>query len=156
LRNNLGNLVPSTLTTIGEEDLPSVLCQCVGVALAATESTNANSKFKPALLTTYKDGQRMVTITAVAVDKAGNLPREGQLQSWSFAPLGWNDPLKIEAPDLSMKEKLSIDARISETPEAISDALGYLVAESPAKAVAAIASYKQLHRFYPSFHNIER
>ena len=156
LRDQLGQFVPANLEVIEDTDLPSVLCQCVGLALAASEANNTASLLRPVLLTSYQDGQRMVTATCVATNKAGELPREGQLQAWGFLPGGWADVVEIEAPDLSLKEKLTIDSLISSPPQEISTALGFLLAANADRSNKAIASYQKLHRFYPSFHNIER
>ena len=155
LKRQLGDFVPATLDAIGESDFPSILSECVSLAFSKAEDVVRTNVFKPLLLTTYRDGQRMMTATCVVARSSERSSEVPGLGGWQFLPANWSDVLAINAPDLSLREKLKIDERLSKTAKVVLDHLGFLPAKNEAKSIEAIASYQKLHRYYPAFHHIE-
>jgi len=155
LRLQLGQFLPAEIEAVGEQDFPSVLCKCVELALSkAAGERNKPADFVPILLITYRDGQRMMTATALCCDAEERRETVG-LEGWPFMPADWSDVSKIVAPDLSIREKLKIDERLSASATDIADWLGFDLEDSPAKSEEAIESYKRFHRYYPAFHHID-
>lgn len=155
LKRQLGDLVDNDLVTIDEGDLPSALCLSVGLAMSRAAKRSSGVAFRPTLLTTYKDGQRMVTATCLAVASDQGDDGFDTLTSWAFTPGGWGVLTAIDAPDLSLKEKLTIDALLSSSAAEITGRLGFQIGSSKEQSRKAIESYQQLHRYYPSFQNVE-
>lgn len=153
LRYQIGDYMPATLDAIGEDEFSSALCECLALAFSKAEGERKDIRFSPVLLTTYRDGQRMVTATCIVESASATTPSTPK--NWLFAPNGWTDLTKISAPDLSVREKLKIDENLSKNPNDIIDQLGFLPAKTREKSLDAIQSYQRLHRYYPAFHNID-
>jgi hypothetical protein len=154
LKTQLGSYVPTDLDGIGENDFAAVLCRCIELAIAKVEGERPKITLRPVLLTSYRDGQRMVTATCLAELREGQGMPDG-LRRWRFLPSSWTDLTMIEAPNLSIREKMRIDESLSEEAAEIAKKLGFSLAETKEKGVAAIHSYQVLHRYYPEFHNVD-
>jgi hypothetical protein len=151
LKDQLGSYFPAEVRTVEKDNVHEVLCKAI--ALVASEAASVTGlQYHPVLLTTYADGQRMVTATLIALNEA-ELPPVG-LNSWEFTPKHWHDIIDISAPDLSMREKMHIDKCLAKTPNDILEEIGFTIAEEPDDAVRAVVSYQRLHRYYPSFQAI--
>lgn len=154
LKDQLDTFVPEDIEGIGEDAFPAVLCRCISLAVSKVEAEINTISFKPVLLTTYRDGQRMVTATCLVVKREDADKELIRLRSWPLLPSGWEDVTQISAPDLSVREKLKIDEFLSRDAEEILGQLGFLPAKSKDKSIESILSYKSLHRYYPSFHHV--
>jgi hypothetical protein len=155
LRRQLGSFMPTDAAKIGDDEFAAVLAQCIRLAVAKAEVERDAIRFKPLLITTYQDGQRMMTATLIAV-KASKAERPViGLSGWDFAAKGWDTIVSIEAPDLSAREKFEIDQFLSRSPSKILSRLKYLPGEDKEKSRKALADYKKLHRYYPSFYHID-
>ena len=155
LKDQLGELVPVDVVSVGDDDFPSVLSRCIGMAFSQVESERSDVSFMPVLNTTYRDGQRMVTVTCIVRPRKnsdGGLPN---LNSWNLIPGDWGQVTAIAAPDLSIREKLRIDEHLSLDVGVIAGKLGFDLGSSPERSLEVITSYKQLHRYYPSFHHVD-
>jgi hypothetical protein len=155
LKGVLGDFVPEDVKAIGEDDFPAILGRCVGLALSKAEAEKAALSYRPILLTTYRDGQRMVSATCVALPRADIEKEIAVLRSWPFLPANWGDVVRISAPDLSLREKLKIDESLSSAPDAVLESLGFLLSTNKERSIEAIESYQKMHRYYPSFHHID-
>lgn len=155
LRETLGAFVPEDIKGIGEDDFPAILSRCIGLAFSKAEGENQKLSFRPILLTTYRDGQRMVTATCLTTVRADAGQEISLLRSWPLMPASWGDVTGISAPNLSLREKLKIDEFLSSAPEVILQNLGFLLANTKERSVEIISSYQRLHRYYPSFHHVD-
>ncbi|MCG8433942.1 MAG: hypothetical protein MJA83_07925 [Gammaproteobacteria bacterium] len=155
LKGQLGELVPTSTRHIDEANFPIILANCVGLAVAKAELECDEVCFKPILATTYKDGQRMMTVAIRAVDRMERSQEIPGLTGWPLRAAKWDDVVSIEAPDLSMREKLKIDQYLNKPPSYILRRLHFMPAEDHERSLRALQSYKQLHRYYPAFHHVE-
>lgn len=151
LRNQIGDYLPAKVRTISEDGLPWALAGAVSLSSSEAEG-ETDLIFRPVLLTTYADRQRMFTATVIAQPKGGAVP-DG-LRGWEFLADDWNRIIPILAPDLSIREKLAIDGCLESDPANIIAQIGFQPATDLDFALASLASYKQLHRFYPTFYAI--
>lgn len=151
LKSQLGTFVPTTLESIGENEIQFVISECIGLALAGVGGAVV---FTPLPLTSYRDGQRMVSATCLVRDAASETEVPG-LKGWPFDPTGWRDVADIDAPYLSLREKLKIDECLSKAPEVVLKQLGFPLMKDEKSSLVAIASYQRLHRYYPAFHHVE-
>jgi hypothetical protein len=155
LKKQLSDLVPTDLSAIEADEFPLALTRCVGLAVSKAESQSEDVRFVPELVTTYKDGQRMLTVTIRAVSAEDMSEAHKDLKNWKFKASNWSDMTNIEAPDLSSKERLKIDQYLHKPPSYILDRLKFLPAKNRKSSLKVIRSYKLLHRYYPEFRHIE-
>lgn len=110
-------------------------------ALRGTESI-----FLPISAYKYEDGMTMLTFTGIKIKKSEKesfLEKTG-LDTWIYGLHYLDEPLYIEVPFLSLKEKYSLDACFPDSP---ADELQYFEDKE-------IQSYEKFHKFYPSFAKI--
>ena len=148
LKQQMDDYFPSDITEVSEDEIPRALAQTIKLACSEAEKL-ARITFEPLLLTEYADGQRMFTATVLARANSDQLPT-GVLD-WEFRSKNWSEILKIEVPDLSLKEKAIIDRQLHRSPDQIIKAVKFVPGDELATAKTALLSYKQLHRFYPAF-----
>lgn len=116
----------------GAKKYYKVLIRCFKhFANEAMEGSDEN--FYPFLITTYQDGpHRMMTITGILLTEDGwdEFLRETDIEKLDYATCGWDvEPISIETPSLSDKERLFIDARadLDWNPERIAQDLGFSI-----------------------------
>ena len=145
---------PSAITSFKSHEMPMILAQCIRLAFDKAESTREDIRFEPLLITTYRDGQRMLTVTAKAV----GLDRElcDGIKQWPYKAKNWESIEYIDAPDLSLKEKHRIDMYLNRSSKYILERLKFQLAATEEKSLKVIDSYKKYHRFYPEFRSIDR
>ena len=155
LKSQLGAFVPTGTKPFDAEGLPIVLAECIQLAASQAELTHDGAVFIPELITTYKDGQRMMTATVRAAHPENGSSSLSELKNWKFRSKNWNDLTRIEVPELSTKERLKIDEHMHRPPNYILDRLKFLVADTHENSLRAIQNYKLLHRYYPNFQHFD-
>jgi hypothetical protein len=156
LRAQVAEFLPTEVTSIVERDLPKVLARCVHLAATEAERLKPNLRVEPVLITSYRDGQRMLTVTCAASerDEKENFP--GKLfGKWEFACTGWDDIQFISAPQLSLKEQYRLDTNLHRGSKSMLASLALLPAKDEASSLEAIESYRSYHRYYPTFRHVE-
>jgi hypothetical protein len=63
LRGQISEYLATDVTAISDTNFPNVLAECLELATDAAETLQPNLKFTPVLITSYKDGTRMLTVT---------------------------------------------------------------------------------------------
>lgn len=156
LRAQIPEFVPTDVTAIADTEFPNVLARCLGLAMETAQGLKPNLRFIPVLITSYRDGTRMLTSTCAVseVDRPDKFPRQ-QLQRWKFVCRGWDDIQVIYAPVLSLKEQYRLDANLHRGASRMLSALNFLPAKDQAASLEAIKNYKSFQRYYPTFRNID-
>lgn len=114
------------------------------------------SYFHPILTTTYQDSaHRMVTITGIVLEenKWQDFLEKTKIEELNYTTLTWDsDPIKIETPSLSDKERLFIDARadLEWSPEKIFQDLGFKISRgNEDKQIDSIRKYLDFRMHIP-------
>ena len=156
LRAQIPEYLATDVTSISDENFPNILARCLGLATDAAQAQQPTLKFTPVLITSYKDGTRMLTITC-AVSETDNPDRfpNDHFRRWRFACRGWNDLQMIYAPILSLKEQYRLDINLHRGAKRMLSALKFLPAMDEATSLQAIKSYRLFHRYYPTFLHVE-
>jgi len=155
LRNQIGEYMPTDISSISETELPQVIARCMGLAAKAAEGLQAGLVVSPVFVTSYRDTSRMLTLTC-AVSEEGNdaFPPPG-FSRWQFACRGWTDVRSISAPVLSTREQQRLDGRLHQGVKKMLASLKFFPSENATKSLEALASYRDYHRYYPSFRHVE-
>ena len=156
LRAQIPEFLPTEIVTISDADLPAVLAKCI--ELAANEAVRLQPKlrFRPVLITSYKDNTRMLTAACAMTElEERDLFPTKLFMRWKFACHGWHDVRFISAPVLSSKEQYKLDAYLHLGPKRMLKSLKFLPAEDENSSLEALKSYRSFHRFYPTFRNVE-
>jgi hypothetical protein len=136
---------------------PTLLLQAVH--LAAKRGVNASTLvIQPLTAFVYSDGTPMLTATGIVLDPAKTdvlaFPQSSRLSHWPLSSIGWQYPLEIDLPVLSMRERLALESlQPNGTVAQAKQLLGPLIAPEgiPPKAVRSFGTY---YRIYPEFARI--
>jgi hypothetical protein len=156
LRQQVGDFLPTDISEIGEETFPFALARCVQLAAQKAVVRIPGLTFDPVLITSYADGARMLTVTC-SVRELTSRERfpNGAFGRWRFACRGWSDINLISAPILSSRERYKLDSNLKKGGKRMHQSLRFMVAEDEEKSLAAVASYRKFHRYYPAFRHVD-
>ncbi|HUD51880.1 O-methyltransferase [Parvibaculum sp.] len=156
LKAQIEEFLPTDVLRISDDGLPVVLARSVELAVRNAEAIQPNLRFKPVLVTSYKDGARMLTVTCTVsdVDEGEKFPSKS-FTRWNFASRGWTDIQSISAPILSSREQHRLDKHIHSGPKRMLAALGFMPAKNENASLEALRSYSRFHRYYPTFRHVD-
>lgn len=156
LREQIAEFLPTSVQSISEKGLPSTLAGCLALATKAAEARQPSLRIMPVLLTSYRDGSRMLTATLAVTDVTGTAPfPPPSFSRWKYACRGWSDIREIAAPQLSTRERCRLDTRLHRGASDMLAALKFIPNENREKSLEALRSYREFHRFYPVFRSVE-
>ncbi|MGA7711207.1 MAG: O-methyltransferase [Rhizomicrobium sp.] len=156
LRAQIQEYMPTDVTTISDTEFPAVLARCMELATNVAEAKKRDLQITPVLITSYKDGTRMLTVTCAVSEKGHEHSFPDRLFSrWKFACHGWDDIQLIYAPVLSSKEQYRLDAYLHRGAKRMLGALKFLPAGDVPSSLEALRSYRDFHRYYPTFRHVE-
>jgi hypothetical protein len=135
-----------------EEDLPIVIALAFAKAASRALPPQSPTTFAPLSIVRYADGQQMLSITGVVVQKTkvAEMASRMDLASWPLASTKWDAIHRLLVPSLTVRERLFLERRIlnSSSGEIIQE-LGFDTAgEIPMEDF--LESYRDYYRFYPT------
>lgn len=135
-------------------DLAKLLQDMVQIAAEKALSSVTPLKFVPISSFCYADGPGMFTLTGIVCLRTQEAIVRAAFKSWDFANLNWNQPILIDVPTLSTKERLHLQQRLPRRTGAgriLRNALGYLIEEDVLRTEAKLQQYANFHRYFPYF-----
>lgn len=113
-------------------------------------------RFQPLASAVYADGQKMLTLTGLVGKREDLIKISGHrnLQDWGFARFDWKNPLVIEVPELTMKERIHVNQLLPKHERNIGfiqRKLGFPVASDPDENERQLRNYVSFQRHYPHF-----
>lgn len=102
----------------------------------------------------YSDGAGMLTLTGVVSERGSDKRIRNAFKDLPFKNLTWKDPVVIDVPVLSTKERLHLEQYLPCTRNAgrsLTTRLGYLIDGNQRKTERKLKKYAEFHRFYPYF-----
>jgi hypothetical protein len=163
LNNQLGSLIPANVTPdlMIHKEYPKALFLILERA-AKLSLSGLPVYFQPLTCFTYADGQQMLTVTGILLEKGKEkentkifLSSTGILD-WELSKVIWDDsPTVINVPDLTIREKLLVDSLLPNSPiEKIQDELGFLFNNKPTESLKMLETYALFYRHAPHFSRI--
>jgi hypothetical protein len=155
LKEQIQEFMPTDITSVSEAEFADVLVRCVELAVNLVETQRDGLHVTPVLITSYKDGQPMITVTcAVSEETAEEEFPPVNFARWRFACRGWRDIRWIYAPVLSAKEQTRLDSCLHRGPQRMLASLKFLPAKDDAQSLEALRSYRTFQRYYPAFRHV--
>jgi hypothetical protein len=156
LRDQIEDMMPTTITAIEDNDFPSVLAKCIELASQKAKAQVPHLDFLPVLTTSYADGQRMLTAACAVCDSSQHEPFPNtQFKRWQFASKSWDDIHDISVPILSAKERFKLDSNLKKSAKRMLTALRFLPTDDEPSSLIAVGNYKKFQRFYPAFRHVD-
>ena len=136
------------------EDLALLLQKMALKAAQKTLSPVANGgKFVPVSSFYYSDGVGMFTLTGVVCKENEESKLKKAFDGWEFANTEWGAPTQIIVPDLSIKERLTLQPLLpaEKSGATLRKKLGHLIDSDDEKTEKALEQYATFHRYTPYF-----
>ncbi|MFO8014557.1 MAG: O-methyltransferase [Phycisphaerae bacterium] len=103
---------------------------------------------------TYSDRTQMLSVTGLVCPEDDLGDAKACMEGWKFANLEWGDPKNVDVPNLSIKERLSLESLLPCTADAgklLRKAIGYDIGDSRAKSERGLQQYADFYEYYPQF-----
>lgn len=154
LNERIGDYLPTDTgpDMMSDELLPTVLARAFGVAALQAMPTSGENTFAPLSLVRYADGQQMLSVTGIVVEREKETAMRAKLDldSWRFGSMGWDVVHLLTVPDLTIRERLFLERAIGTT--SISDIKAQLGFDFGALETGEefLSDYEHYYRFYPN------
>jgi hypothetical protein len=156
LKDQVLEFLPTDLTGVTKDNFPNSVVATIQMAVAKAAGQMAGIYFHPILLTSYADGSPMVTAACAVSDTEDRVIALPQcFRRWKFACKSWTDVMHIDVPTLSSRESARLSSKLHRGPSAMSAALRFLLGADEVESLKALSSYRELHRYYPTFRNVD-
>jgi len=162
VEEQLGEYMPSggiSKDHLKPPDFARLLAKAVKVA-ALKANEGSQLKIVPLAAFRYSDGEHsMLTVSAVLADSELIQRIDGDVvfQEWRFRSNDWDDVHHVNVPDLSPKERLTINELIAAGTDenTIHPRLPFQLASKESESLSLLASYLDHYRRYPTFGRIQ-
>jgi len=144
--------VPENMTKDG---FPKILYHTLLTA-AFKALEGENRIFLPLTAFRYTDGQQMLTVSGIILDKneINNFKSITSIEGWEFYIGDKEEPMTIDAPYLSVTEKLHFDQFLPSSSNELFDQVSFQLDDSLKKSNKSFENYQQYYRFYPNFSKV--
>ena len=146
---------------LGEEEVttnnfPKTLLRVLEFTAAEVLHDRHDWRFHPLSSAVYADGQTMLTLTGIVGkrSKLANIVNTPGLVGWDFTRLVWNDPVLIEVPELTLKERIHVNQLLPKHENNISfihRKLGFQMDKVVEESERKLRNYVSFQRHYPHF-----
>lgn len=156
--DDFGRCFPNGLEegAVTTRDFPKTLLRVLEYAAAEVLHDRAGWRFQPLSSAIYADGQIMLTLTGLVGQRSSlvSVASHENLVGWDFTRLGWDDPVLIEVPELTLKERIHVNQLLPKHKDDmafIHRKLGFQVDSSANESERKLRNYVSFQRHYPHF-----
>jgi len=139
---------------VEQDNFPSTLLTVVDYAAAEALRDRKDWRFQPLTSAAYADGQQMLTVTGMIGRRTiiKNVLNTSELATWEFGRLTWSDPVRIEVPELTLKERIHINQllpKLTSNVAAIQKKLSFLLDTTESASLRKLENYVSFQKHYP-------
>lgn len=151
--------VDATEIDVGFKNYPALLVKAMKRAIDNGLRGRGDLRIHPLNSFVYKDGQQMVTLTAIALDNSdedeANFINLSRIRNWPFYSGDWNKPKDINVPVMSLKERIHIESLLPEASvEEIHEELGYYIGSNPKGANFDLTNFIEYYKIVPWYSKV--
>jgi hypothetical protein len=160
LCEKLGDIFPSAKVTtdmMTHNRFPEALSVILEFAANIATQVRPNIYFQPITSFSYADGQKMLTITGILLEKDKQIDffDKTNIGKWELSNINWGKPLNINIPNLTIKERLYIDSLLpNSNVENIQSELGFSFDKDDDVSIDMLKTYVLFYRQSPFFSRI--
>jgi hypothetical protein len=155
----LGDYGPAVIDPdrVSTTNFPALLLQTLHSACKRGVEGDRRLYVQPLSAFIYKDGQQMLTATAVILNHADTdaFFTQTRLKHWAYSNFDWHTPSPISIPNLSAKERLFIESLLpgGDTSD-VRSKLGYFIGENEREALEHLSNFINYYRLSPYYSRI--
>ena len=125
-------------------------------ASRALDYPESGRQYQVVQTTRYNDGTQMLSVTGIVCGDVEAPQIRHLLAGVRFADFDWKDPVEINVPALSAKERLALERYLplpvgSDAGEELYPHLGYKIDNTLQSSKRKLVQYADFHREYPQF-----
>lgn len=139
------------------KSFPTALCKVLEMASDLATSDRSDVYLQPLTSFSYADGQQMLTITGILLQKGmmDEFSVKTGIQNWALCNLEWERPICINIPDFTVRERLQIDAMLPiAEAEDIQRSLGFSFGRNEVDSLKMLKNYVLFYRQSPYFSKV--
>lgn len=138
---------------------PTLLVNAVKRAIDKGLKGRSDIRIHPLTSFVYKDGQQMVTLTAIVLKNTDKdeaiFMDSSRIRNWLFYAGDWGEPKNINVPTMSLKERIHIESLLPEASvENIHENLGYYIGHNVSGANADLANFIEYYKIVPWYSKV--
>jgi hypothetical protein len=157
LKSRINEFLPHEVKedNLTENGYPKFLFHCLEKAASITFNQIQNKFLLPLLPVIYQDGQKMITLTGMILNREeDNKKITDSISNLSFVSKDWNKPCEIKVSALTPKEILHINSLLPKNAKSddIKNKYGYFYYSE--ESIDTIKSYLEFYKYYPNFHHV--
>lgn len=138
---------------------PAFLLKAIQRAVSAGLIGRSDISVIPLASFVYKDGQQMLTFTAIIIDnndeEMSRLYEATRITNWGFYNGTWINPKNINVPVMSLKERIHVESLLPEaSANDINNHLGYFIGKNAAEANANWNNFIEYYKIVPWYSKV--
>jgi hypothetical protein len=145
---------------LSEEDVSTkgyvkLMLKCIQKAAQAGLTRKDKFFIQPLTAFEYSDGMTMLTATAMILNKDDKERVATQLGDWAFYSKDWSNPKNINIPNMSIKERLAIEAMLPKAnPDQIISGLGFYIGGNLGEAKKQMTNFIDYYKVMPWYSKV--
>lgn len=161
-KEDFSEVIPADLddeSDFRQANFPYLIQRMLQVSIQNILTDPTKLIFQPLTSFYYKDGQPVLTLTGIVLDKNNHTSLKQKIAElgWKYFNLDWGEPTKINVPTLSVKERLALDPALPCATDSVFQLkrkLSFELGESELESVTHLRQYADFYRFYPYFSKV--
>lgn len=147
---------PHNLTeeSMHSREFPNALLKVLKRAIAKGMASSNDLEVIPISAFVYEDGQKMLTIMGIVIERAQKIEfiEKSRIESWAYYSKDWKEPINITLPALSARERLLVEQMLPDSNyDDIRSALGFYIGSAEQPAKEQMESFISYYRSFPWF-----
>ncbi|MEF0753691.1 O-methyltransferase, partial [Escherichia coli] len=144
---------------VGFKKYPMLLVNAMRRAIGHGLKGRNDIRIHPLTSFVYKDGQQMVTLTAIVLENTDTEEAKfidnSRIKNWPFYDGKWSNPKNINVPAMSLKERIHIESLLPEASvENIHETLGFYIGSTPSGANSDLSNFIEYYKVVPWYSKI--
>jgi hypothetical protein len=149
----------TTEEDVGFKKYPTLLVNAMKRAIGHGLRGRSDIRIHPLTSFVYKDGQQMVTLTAIVLENSDEEEAKfidsSRIRNWPFYDGEWRKPKNINVPAMSLKERIHIESLLPEaTVENIHDDLGFYIGSNSSGANSDLSNFIEYYKVVPWYSKV--
>lgn len=154
VRSQLGDMITPDVKpeNITAELLPKVIAQAFSIAAGRSIGSTSGTVFEALSLLQFETRKRYLAVTGMIIDQNQRAEiRERALSGhWPFISENWHDIKQLKLPDLTVRERLSLELSAGQGRNVVNTKLGFDI-EQATELPGYVDHFAQFHPYYPVF-----
>lgn len=144
---------------VGFKKYPYLLVNALKRAIEHGLKGRNDIRIHPLTSFVYKDGQQMVTLTAIVLDNSDEEEAKfidsSRIRNWPFYDGEWREPKNINVPVMSLKERIHIESLLPEASvDNIHEDLGFYIGSNSSGANTDLSNFIEYYKVVPWYSKV--